>query len=194
MSELAVTFHGFNVRDQGAATTDRIGPYLERAGLIWKENDYGFIFLLGALWGNPGRAERAADKWGRDAIGVGHSNGCAILWRAAMLGAFKRLVFINPALDASIRFPAHLDRVHVFHTRHDKPTKWASYVPWVRWGAMGRDGHVDRRTDAVPVINHDMAAETVRPVYRVRGHSHVFRPPHLEFWGKLIAKAAKETE
>ena len=200
MKETAVLFHGFNVTDQGKDTTDRLRPYLEAAGFHVEENDYGFIFLIGALWGNQDKAEKAADRWGRNAIGIGHSNGCAILWRASMLGAFKRLVLINPALDTHIRFPAHLEAVHVFFTRYDTPTKYAKYIPWVIWGSAGREGCQDRRK-RVPavkerrtrqiltnIVNHDMHSLSVEPYHRIKGHSKVFGK--LQYWGPKIAQAA----
>lgn len=204
MASLAVLFHGFNVTDQGAGTTDRLRPYLEAARLHVRENDYGWTFLFGVLLGNQRRAERAADRWGTQAIGIGHSNGCAILWRASMLGAFRRLVFINPALDASIRFPPHLDVVHVFHTRHDRPVKWAARIPWVIWGRMGQHGYVERRQRPATFVvqekrsliycaqpnieNHDMASKSLPPEVQVSGHSDVFSK--LDYWGPLIAEMA----
>ena len=133
--------HGFNVRDRGAATTDRLRQPLEDVGWHVEEFDYRWTFLLGVLLGNGKRAKRLARLVQSGDVGLGHSNGCAILHRAAWLGApFKRLVYINPALDADAALAPQVEQLTVWHSPSDSPVTLASWIPGVAWGDQGAIG------------------------------------------------------
>lgn len=145
--------------------------------------------MLGVRFLNPYRAmqlEIKATKLKKESagelVGIGHSNGCAILAAASELGApFDRLVFINPALDRSAAVGPSVKRVHVFHSPTDIPIYIAGLFLKHPWGRMGRDG---ARTPDPRFTNHNMLADY--PV-KVRGHLDIFRDEKLDFYGGLIA-------
>ena len=135
--------HGFNVTDGGASTIDRVARYLPRLGYVPRRHAYGWRGLLGTLLGNPAVARSIASQVTPGDIGIGHSNGCAILSRVAELGApLAGLVFINPALDNCWVAPAHVKWVRVFHSGQDAAVSVAKLIPFVRWGDMGAAGYV----------------------------------------------------
>lgn len=180
--------HGFNVTNGGATTTDLLAPYFERVGCRVAEQDYGFVLLT--MWfTNKIVAKRIAGAVEPGDIGVGHSNGCAILTRAADAGApFDGLVLINPALDADIEFAPQLKWVHVYYNQDDGAVAFAEVIPqflnW-RWGDMGARGYIgfDSRIENVN-CQHDQGVG----LPRVEGHSDIFR--HLPTWGAFIAAKA----
>lgn len=101
------------------------------------------------------------------AVGIGHSNGCLILHRAASDGApFRHLILINPALDADIAFPPSVERIDVLHNSDDAVVSVGALLPFHRWGDMGRRGATwpDWR-----VRNYD-----TRALFGASGHSAVF--------------------
>lgn len=174
--------HGFNVRDGGKATTDRLHPYLAGAGFEVVDEDYGWIGLLGVrLFNGPlarGIADRAIlnSNAGVKPVGIGHSNGCAILARAADLGApFEALVLINPALDAERVIAPQVRQVHVYHSRHDAAVRTARWLRWHEWGDMGARGYqgpADARYKCFDCSDY------------IEGHSAIF--DKLEAWGPAI--------
>jgi len=205
-----VLVHGVNVRDGGRGTTDRLIPFLEAAGLDVLQYDYGWTFVLGARLWNGRRARRVRELAAHSAdgaVGVGHSNGCAVLWEACRRGAeFGSLVFINPALDRRAAIPPQVHQVDVFWTEDDVPTRISRFLPWNIWGDMGARGY--RGQDARGVnwdMKHGIRQRTFEPgrevagfraAYAVEGrkraHSRVFdaEAPGFEFWMATIAAAA----
>ena len=138
---VAHLLHGFNVKDSGASTTDRLIPYLERLGYATRQHDYGYKFLLGTWYSNPVIAKQVAGWVKGGDIGVGHSNGCAILSRVAEFCApITGLIFINPALDNDWIAPPQVQWIRVFHSSNDAAVEVARFIPFVRWGDMGRVG------------------------------------------------------
>lgn len=173
----AAVVHGFNVDDRGAGTTNLLHPYLRKARLRVLDYDYGMFNLLQVRLCNGGIAEtiRATTKAGD--IGVGHSNGCAILVEACQRGAnLSGLVFINPALDEDTKIPAHVDWVHVYHNRGDTPVALSRIFQFHPWGAMGRHGY--RGSDS-RITNFDCFPD-------VQGHSDIFKK--LDRWGPRIVR------
>jgi hypothetical protein len=181
--------HGFNVRDGGARTTDLIAPYFETVGFRPVEQDYGYV-LLTMLVTNRVVANKIAGEVRPGDIGCGHSNGCAVLTRAADAGApFEGLVLINPALDADIEFAPQLKWVHVYYNQDDGAVKWAELIPdWLnqRWGNMGARGYVgaDPRVESI-----NCQRDQGRGLPRIEGHSAIFQ--HMPAWGKFIAAKAR---
>jgi len=174
--------HGFNVRDGGAATTDKLRQPLEALGWNVEEFDYGWTFLLGVWLGNGPRAKKLALQVKHGDVGFGHSNGCAILHRAAHLGApFKKLVYVNPALDSDARLAARVEMLTVWHSPSDIPVRMASWLPGVAWGDMGSIGC----TVASPRI-HNQNKETGWSVSS-KSHSDVFHGRKWEFFKEHIA-------
>lgn len=175
--------HGFNVSDKGAGTTDRLKPFLYAAGHEILDHDYGWFGLLSVRFLNWTVAERVK-KASRDGdIGVGHSNGCAILVEAARRGARLRgLVLINPALDRSTDFPDGLEWVHVYHNGGDEPVKASRWLIAHPWGDMGNVGYCG---EDARVVN--FSGDYLEP--RLSGHSDLFDHAKVGEWGERIARS-----
>lgn len=178
----------------GVLTTDKLRPYLETEGWTVEEFDTGFTGLLGVRFLNHYRAmqlEIKATKLKKESagelVGIGHSNGCAILAAASELGApFDRLVFLNPALDRDAAVGPSVRRVDVFHSPSDIPIYIAGLFlkhPWGRMGRNGSDGSDPR------FVNHNMLADY--PV-KVKGHLDIFKQEKLAFYGQIIASLLNE--
>jgi hypothetical protein len=120
-------------------------------------------------------------------IGIGHSNGCALLYRAVKVGApFDKLIFLNPALDRGKKFPEQVKQIHVFYTPHDKPTRISRWLLWHPWGNMGQKGS---SSDDLRIINWDMSVGFIKGS-EVKSHGGVFKK--LEYYGPVIADIAKD--
>ena len=136
--------HGFNVKDEGAATIDTLRSLIERSGFRVKEHNYPEFFLLRARLCNAAMAMVIRDSISpRDPV-IAHSNGCAIVYRAAKAGAkFGHVTLINPALDSKLVIPGARS-VDVWYSPSDPWTSMARYIPWSIWGAQGRTGYTGK--------------------------------------------------
>lgn len=168
MRKHAVLVHGFNVSDGGKETIATLEPYLRDYNL--QSANYGHFGLLGVRMYNKSIAKMLTGMVVPGSIGIGHSNGCAILARACDLGApIKKLILINPALDRDWKFCDSLEEIIVLHNIHDHvvtKSKWLFNHPW---GELGRTGY---EGDDPRVINVETYAE-----YGVEGHSGFFEKP-----------------
>jgi len=166
MSTLVLA-HGFNIRDNGEKTIDKLLPYLSDHTVL--QADYGFFDLFGVRFYNDNIARVVAGMTPQGAIGIGHSNGCDILVRACKQGAkFSRLILINPALDKETHFGAWetLRRIDVLHNMDDTTVTRSRFIPFSPWGEMGRYGYKGHDSR---VLNH----ETKR-LFNASGHSDIF--------------------
>lgn len=164
-----VLAHGFNVKDGGKETIDKLLPYLKNHTVL--QADYGFFGLFGVRFFNKNIASVVAGMTPYGAIGIGHSNGSDILLEACRAGAnFSRLILINPALDRDTEFPdGMLARIDVLHNKDDRVVDTARLFLFHPWGDMGRVGYTgnDKR-----VRNHETKA-----LFNASGHSDVFNKP-----------------
>lgn len=166
MSTLVLA-HGFNVKDGGKNTIDKLRHFLGGHNVL--QADYGYFDLFGVRFFNKHIAKVVAGMTPAGSIGIGHSNGCDILLRACHMGAgFSRLILINPALDNDADFPwnGKLRRIDVLHNVDDTVVTTSRFMLFHPWGDMGRVGYTGRDTR---VINH----ETKR-LFNASGHSDVF--------------------
>ena len=198
MSRIAVLVHGFASKG-GKGSTDKLRPYFEAAGYRVYELDYGWTLFptytkankkLALSWVGWARALAALQKdlTGSDElIGVGHSNGCAILRLSSWLGApFTQLVFINPALNTKgrkTRIGPTVKRVHVWHSPSDKALRVARWLPFHTWGRMGAVGY---KGDDPSYVNYNKEDDFERSSSL---HGDVFDPPKLKYFGPLIVDA-----
>lgn len=170
--------HGFNSRHHSLWVRD-MGSRLEAVNMAVVPVWYGWRHLLRIRRTTSREAARLARVTIPGAVGIGHSNGCALLLAAARLGAdLDHLIFINPALPPDAQIPPGVRRVDVFHAENDWAVVagrwWAAYNPlrllgWRSpWGQMGRVGY---RGPAAHVRNW--------PLGRV-GHSGALR------WDRLV--------
>ena len=170
--------HGFNVSDGGTGSIDKLKPYLR--GEVC-EYDYGWKGLLGVRMANKGLAEKLARMVSPGDVGIGHSNGCAILHLASHMGAkFRKLVYINPALDSDAAPGPHVESLDVWHSPSDAPVRLARWLPWHAWGDMGAKGYTgpDER-----VKNFDKQSAFS---LSSSGHSDVFDDLKIRYFGPLI--------
>jgi hypothetical protein len=180
----AILVHGFNVRDGGAGSIDKLEPYLLFAGFDVAQFDYGWIGLLGARFGTRKHARRLAAMTEPDDVAIGHSNGCNVIVEAAWRGArFAHVVFINPALDADTALPPQIKRADVWHSPSDRAVRFARFLWFHPWGQMGATGYTgtDKR-----FRNFDKQNAFARSS---DSHSDVFTPPLLPFFGPKIIEA-----
>lgn len=172
MSNVAILLHGFNVRDGGEATTDSIIPHLIACGITPIEFDYGYLSLRDArkkdyiLAGYLNEAVRDYKRRGHNVIVIAHSNGATISYLAGKMAnkaeTPRMLALVNPALEDNIDFSEYIEKVLVFHSRHDEatamakllsffiPRQWQAKRPWGDMGNVGYRG-LDPRVENVNI-------------------------------------------
>lgn len=134
------TIHGFNVKDEGGATTDTLTPILQSRGMQVKEHNYPHFFRLRVRLCNKAMATMIRDMVQPGDPIIAHSNGCAIVYLAAKVGAqFGHVTLVNPALDCKLAIPGATS-VDVWYAPSDQWTNVAKYIPFSIWGAQGRKG------------------------------------------------------
>lgn len=171
-----ILVHGFNVRDKGADTIDRLRPHFEERGYQVIEAVEGFRFLLGVRFFNKFRARKLMRLIQPGDILVGHSDGCNIITMACTMlsrGGFPHLsllsVFYNPALDQNTWQPGCVDKVLVFHDQSDKATWISKLLPFHNWGEMGKKGYAGPQWEIHTNVSYD------RMGFANLGHSGVFK-------------------
>lgn len=173
--------HGFNVKDNGAGTVDRLAKYIPAQYEI-KQVDYNWSFLARVRLCNKSEARMLAGLVEPDSIGIGHSNGCALLHLAAQYGApFKELIYINPALDKKAKLSPQVKNLHVWHSPSDVPVKLSSYLVGHVWGRMGATGY--QGPEDMRIINYDKENDYYESS---SSHSDVFEPEKLDYFGPII--------
>lgn len=152
--------HGYRSRRHVEWVEDARSRF-EAANMPVQPVNYGFTRIWNVRRRTISQAERLAAVCLTPSVGIGHSNGCELLLRAATKGAaLNHLLFINPALKPDITIPAHVDYLDVFYAPDDMAVvagKW-----WRRmnpahlftkqrslWGTMGREGYAEGRDPRV---------------------------------------------
>ena len=189
--KVALLVHGFASKG-GKGSTDLLRPFFEDAGYEVAELDYRWTGLIGVRTCNKKLAQswagwcRIVASYAEEVVGIGHSNGPAILRASAWLGApFTQLVFINPALNTKgkkTRIGPLVKRVHVFHARSDYVVRIASFLPWHPWGKMGAIGY---KGNDPRYVNYDLERDFQ---YKKVRHGKVFSEKWLEAFGNLIVE------
>lgn len=184
--------HGFNVRDQGRGSTDRLAAKLRADGHRVIELDYGWMGVVGTYLADKPMAAIMAPltillhELGVKLFYIGHSNGCAIGQLASIRKArFAGMFLINPALDRDATFGDATEFIRAFYTRSDAPTVLARILPKHPWGAMGHHGPA-RGSRAKGVDLDRLCGPGL-------GHSGVFQSPRaLHSLAKHIMQVAGE--
>ena len=144
---IAYTIHGMHVRDKGAAGMDKLAKTLRDSNIFTRviELDYPWFGLVRAKLCNPTAAYMIGHLAQPRSAVFCHSNGAAILHRAAKLTGkqFDYVCLVNPALrsDLTIPYARHVD---TWFAPDDFPTllaKWSRGVLPSVWGAQGRTGY-----------------------------------------------------
>lgn len=181
---IAYLFHGFNVEDGGADTSDKLIPYAEAAGYKVIDIDTGFMQRIRVRLCNDRLARVVARLVKPGSIAIGHSNGCALIHLATMHGApFSQVAYINPALDRDLAPGPQVEKFHVWHSPSDPWVKLAQFIPFTIWGDMGAVGYQGKDPRG---INHNK--ETGYNCTS-RDHSDVFTDDRIRFFGPLIMGA-----
>lgn len=142
--------HGFNVKDAGRGTVERLKPYLGNQELVPIGFSYGWLGLMGVYFLNPKSIRQLVAQARKGDVAVAHSNGCVVAHKAALLGApFQSMVLINPALRSDARIADNVKTL-VLHNDGDHAVKFGALLrrllPWAPlgdpdWGDMGAKGH-----------------------------------------------------
>ena len=177
--------HGIHSSHGG--NTSRLAPYFRADGFDVMVRSYGWALALTSGltdWLNVRRARRLAEiiKDG-DAI-VCHSNGAAVAWHIqAEHRMLSALIMVNPALERDTDFH-NVGQVLVVHNAGDAVVGWAELAPFSHWGSMGRDGY---NGDQTHITNID-AANPPAHLPALWGHSALFEPVPLQYWGLELAR------
>ena len=137
-----VLIHGFNVRDGGANTVDRLAPYLEAAGheVEIDEADYGFYNLFKVRFRKHSAVLRIAGALDSADWVISHSNGSNYANKALKLLTRRnrpiREIRLSPALNR--KTGTHADKCFVFHTKTDWAVKISSFLPFFRFKLVHR--------------------------------------------------------
>ncbi len=204
-----LTVHGY-FAEEGRNTVDRCHHYFRQAGLVVHEFDYTWLNgplsgLVGARMFNGQRAtrlvyeqrNRTQKPW---RVALGHSNGCAILYRVLLSypEMFHRYLFVNPALDSDVYFPHPDERpegsprpqVLIYYTPGDLAVTAAQWAPqWMNglWGDMGAVGY--QGEEHPDVLNIDTSME-VYGQHRSTGHSDKFSGANVKPWSEWFTRDA----
>lgn len=176
--------HGFNVRDGGTGTVDRLAPFL--AGDVdTDEADYGWVGLIGVRLRRKKLTRRISRALhGVDAV-VTHSNGAAYaieaLWAADLPPNSVKLIHFSPALDRDVTLPPSVSEQHCFHTTGDFWCKVARWLPFHPWGAAGAYGI--RESYGTRTYNHDYS-------HKVDSHSGWFEGVNAAYFAQCVNEIA----
>lgn len=192
MTTRVILVHGFNVRDGGAGTVDKLKPHLEAAGfeVDTDQADYGYFSLFMVRFAKHPAVRRIAQAIidalmdGHDVLVISHSNGANFANKALKL-VTKRLVLgarevrLSPALNRSTATESA--RCWVFHTRTDFWVWLSGFLLFHPWGRQGQKGYKgpDPRME-----NWDMSDI-------IQGHSDYFTDDNVEFIANEIIEAIK---
>jgi hypothetical protein len=182
---MEICVHGFNIKDP-QETVGKLTPYLDDPYIF----DYGWFGLFSVLLYNKREAKKLNDIIAFNSVDAvyAHSNGAAIAVESARRGAkIKTLVCINPALKVDTVFPDSIEKIIVVYTKHDMPTRVASFfdkVPLIcllvpnAWGKMGAKG---------PSIEDDRIIK-LDFTNELREHSDFFEEDNLDLLMPRIKK------
>ena len=172
-----VLIHGFNVRDGGASTVDRLAPFLIKAGHYCDidEADYGWFGLLAVRLRKHSAVRRISNALDKAQVIISHSNGSNYESKALRLHERHdqqyRVIRLSPALNSKARLPDNVTTALVMFSRSDFWTWVAGFLPFHPWGQMGWHGY--RGSD--PRIENMDCSDLIE------GHSDWFSDQNIEF-------------
>lgn len=139
-----VLVHGFNVRDKGKNSVDRLAEHFPDTWSVDKdEADYGFFNLWMVRFARRGAIRRIAEALqDADAV-VAHSNGCNYVMKALKFVRKQdklKVFFLSPAVNRTTRFPKIVERAFVYFTKVDVWVFLSGFIPFHPWGWMGYQG------------------------------------------------------
>jgi len=135
--------HGFNVKDDGHGSVDKIKRHLrkQQPDREIRDIDYGWMHRARVRLCNKNVARTIASMVAPGSNVIAHSNGAALVYYAAKFGAmWNHVTLINPALDSGLAIK-NARSVHVWYDPSDPWVSLATYIPWSIWGRQGRTGY-----------------------------------------------------
>ena len=175
-----VLLHGFNVRDGGKGSIDKLEPFLKKEfpdAIIDKDSaDYGRSLLLKTnyLYWVGNTIERIANTLKDADLVICHSNGANYCMKALRKICNKdiKIVFLSPALNAHHDFNESFNECLVMHSKSDRVVSLAKYIPFSSWGNQGKVGTTinDKRItnlDHTKIINHHSGWFSDKHIQRV---------------------------
>ena len=139
-----VLVHGYNVRDGGKRSIDRMAPTLEELGWIVDRDsaDYGWWGLLKIYFKDKRKVEERLVKAFKDAdLILTHSNGAAFATRALNKmepdGRLRVLQHFSPALGRKVPVPEAVTKEYIFHSKLDWIVRLGAMLPFNVWGLAG---------------------------------------------------------
>ena len=140
-----VLVHGFNVKDGGAGSIDRLAPHLEKRGheVECDEADYGYYDLIKVRFAKYSAVRRILGALNRADAVVTHSNGANYATKALNLffGQRVQVIHLSPALNSDTKVPSNISRGWVFFTKTDWTVWISSLLIGHAWGRMGQRGY-----------------------------------------------------
>jgi len=141
-----VLVHGFNVRDGGANSLDKLAPYLQAAGheVEVDRADYGFFSLWAVRFRKHSAVRRIAGALETADAVVSHSNGANYTNKALNAlhnSRWLREVRIAPALNRGTAAAPNVRRCTVLHTRTDVWVWLSGFLVGHAWGWQGLLGY-----------------------------------------------------
>lgn len=171
-----VIVHGFNVRDGGKGSIDRLAPYLltkyPDANVDIDGADYGHHGLIKVRFFSSEAVARIASALHDADIVITHSNGANYTMKAIrkyVKNNSLHVIHISPALNRK----QHLGdlafrKMDTFHSDGDWIVRLAGWLPFHSWGPAGAKGI---KTDDQRHDNH-----------------HLKDPQHSGWFGELSVK------
>lgn len=143
--------HGYNATGR---SWEILEPELNRYGVYtrrwsYREMNGPITGLIGARLCNRRRARELARVLASDLVEgvVAHSNGALVADYACELAPVRvPLLLIHPALDKDHTFAAAWKRIRVYCAPGDAATRWARFLLFHPWGAMGAFGYIGKDT------------------------------------------------
>lgn len=172
-------------------SVEELRPYLEAEGFKCVYPDYGYELGIQTSDVNPMIEGTLMPFVEPGDLWVGHSNGCAIGYHLMQMGApIAGAAFINAALEQNIVRPASCRFIDVYYNEGDSITVIAQIASKLRlvdkvYGEMGHSGYSGKDSC---IHNVDCGRGPVP----VSGHSDLFAPEKLKFWGPKIASRLKD--
>jgi hypothetical protein len=181
-----VLIHGFNVKDGGAKTVDRLAPYLEQYGyqVDKDEADYGYLSLFAVRLKKHKAILRIVKAMRTADVVIAHSNGANYVLKALKFITENkiRVVFLSPAANRKAKFAESASRVDVFYSRTDFWVWLSGFLLFHPWGRMGQRGP---KTNDPRVFAHNYSD-------MVRDHSDWFDDAHVSETTRAIFTVLQE--
>jgi len=171
-----VLIHGFNVKDGGANTVDRLAPGLIKAGHYCEmdEADYGFFNLWKVRFRKHSAIVRIAKACETADVVIDHSNGANFENKALKLLDHHDKEYIvirlSPALNRKTSAANNVVHCSVFHTKTDFWVWLSGFIPFHPWGRQGQFGY---KGSDIRMENRDVTDI-------IRKHSDYFKDENVD--------------